>query len=78
MNGFVIFLGSFCILEYYVCRIPRISRLGQSMYVCLLLTIYYQIIKRYGQGIAVTDDVGHVGCVGSGPLNHYPKKHTPC
>ena len=37
-NGSVIFLGSFCILEYYEyygCRIPHISRMGQSMDIML-------------------------------------------
>ena len=37
MNSSTIFLGSFCILEYYGCRIPWISRMGQSISTSMIL-----------------------------------------
>ena len=41
-NGFIIFLGSFSIIEYheyYRCRIPRISHMGQIMIMIYASTI---------------------------------------
>mgnify|MGYP000061187175 CR=1 FL=1 len=65
MNGFIIFLGPFPILEYheyYGCRIPRISRMGQSMpiYSYIYFDLLFSTVRQHFkmQGL-----LGHFGCL---------------